>query len=115
MQGRPQIPAMSHRRPLPIVSARLETASSMIVLMLGYATDMLIAGSGRAFIGNFAFDLFAGGPPKTTCLVAVDSDGHTRVVADELSFPNGSVITPDGKTLIVAETFAGTLTAFNVK
>jgi sugar lactone lactonase YvrE len=46
--------------------------------------------------------------------VLVEPDGRARVVADELLFPNGCAITPDGGTLIVAETFAGRLTAFDI-
>jgi sugar lactone lactonase YvrE len=114
-QGRLLVVSMHDRRLLRLVNGALETVADMSALMPGDANDMVVDGNGRAFIGNFGFDLFAGGEPKTTCLVAVDPDGRARVVADELSFPNGSVITPDGKTLIVAETFAGTLTAFNIK
>lgn len=50
-----------------------------------------------------------GEAPKTAVLVRVEPDGSTSVFADDLVFPNGSVITPDGSTLIVAETFAGRL------
>ncbi len=53
------------------------------------------------------------GPP-TASLVRVDPDGSAHVAADDLAFPNGTVITPDGGTLIVAETLAGRLTAFDV-
>ena len=53
------------------------------------------------------------GPP-TTALVRIDPDGSAHVAAEDLSFPNGTVITPDGKTMIVAETLAGRLTAFDV-
>jgi len=115
VQGRPLIVSMSDRRLLRLANGALETVADMSSLMPGDANDMVVDGSGRAFVGNFGFDLFAGTPPKTTCLVAVDPDGSARVVADELSFPNGTVVTADGKTLIVAETFAGTLTAFNIK
>ena len=50
----------------------------------------------------------------TAKLAYVASDGQTRVAAEDMHFPNGSVITPDGKTLIVGETLAGQLTAFDI-
>jgi sugar lactone lactonase YvrE len=114
-RDRPLIVSMHDRRLLRLENGKLETIADMSALMPGDANDMVVDADGRAFIGNFGFDLYAGVEPKTTCIVAVDPDGRARVVADELSFPNGMVITPDRKTLIVAETFAGTLIAFNIK
>jgi sugar lactone lactonase YvrE len=77
--------------------------------------DMVVDRKGRAYIGNFGFDLVKGETPRPTVLLCVGPDGGVRVAADELHFPNGTVITPDGKTLIVAETFAARLTAFDVQ
>ncbi|NNN22289.1 MAG: gluconolactonase, partial [Acidimicrobiales bacterium] len=54
------------------------------------------------------------GPP-TANIIMVSPDGIAREVADELFFPNGMVITPDGKTFIVAETLAMRLTAFDIE
>jgi sugar lactone lactonase YvrE len=53
------------------------------------------------------------GPPRAK-LARVDPDGSVHVAAEELKFPNGSVLTPDGRTLIVAETLALRLTAFDI-
>jgi sugar lactone lactonase YvrE len=75
---------------------------------------MVVDGAGRAYVGNFGFDRHRGEPQRTTCLVRVDPDGGVTRAADDLLFPNGTVITPDGKTLIVGETFANRLTAFDV-
>jgi sugar lactone lactonase YvrE len=113
--GRLLIVSMRDRRLLRLENGRLDTVADMSGLMPGDANDMVVDGHGRAFIGNFGYDLFAGAEPRPTCLVVVDADGRARVVADELAFPNGTVITPDGKTLIVAESFGNLLTAFNVK
>jgi sugar lactone lactonase YvrE len=87
---------------------------------------MVVDAVGRAYVGNFGFDLHGvieekgeralmepPGPP-TTAVVRVDPDGSAQVAAADLSFPNGTVITPDGRVLIVAETLAGRLTAFDV-
>lgn len=80
-----------------------------------HCNDMVVDAKGRAYIGNFGFDLFTQPVvPKPTMLVKVDLDGGVSVVADDLQFPNGMVITPDGKTMILAETFARRLTAFDI-
>lgn len=89
-----------------------------------HCNDMVVDRLGRAFVGNFGFDLDAEmasrGVEKvlaehpTANLACVLPDGVTRIAARNMHFPNGSVITPDGKTLIVAETLAGALTAFDL-
>ncbi len=76
--------------------------------------DMVVDGVGRAWVGNFGFDFERGEKPRATCLLRVDPDGSARVAAEELRFPNGSVVTPDGRTLIVGESFGGCLTAFTI-
>jgi sugar lactone lactonase YvrE len=80
----------------------------------GHLNDMVVDSDGRAYVGNFGFDLMAGADPATAPVVRVDPDGSTTVAADDLRFPNGSVITPDGKTLIVGETAAARYTAFSI-
>ena len=80
----------------------------------GWANDMVIDARGRAYVGNFGFDLFAGEQPRPTVLVRVDPDGSASVAADDLTFPNGSVVTPDGKTLIVGETFGSRYISFEI-
>src|SRR5206468_1870657 len=67
-----------------------------------HANDMVVAEDGRAYVGNFGFDL-DGGEPAPTKLVRVDPHGSTHVAADGLLFPNGAVI--DERTLIDGETF----------
>jgi sugar lactone lactonase YvrE len=79
-----------------------------------HANDMVVDVHGRAYVGNFGFDLNAGAAPRPTRLALVHPDGRVAVAADELAFPNGAVLTPDGDTLIVAERFAARLTAFDV-
>jgi sugar lactone lactonase YvrE len=79
----------------------------------GHCNDMVVDASGRAYVGNFGFDLYAGEAPRPTCLLRVDPDGSVHRAADQLWFPNGMVLTPDGSTLIVAETHAHRLTAFD--
>lgn len=75
--------------------------------------DMLVDARGHAYVGNFGFDLMAGDPVRATTLTHVDPDGTVSTVVDDLLFPNGMVILPSGE-LVVAETFGGRLTAFDV-
>jgi sugar lactone lactonase YvrE len=79
-----------------------------------HCNDMLVDHDGRAWVGNFGFDLEDGSSTRTTVLICVDPNGTSKVVADELGFPNGMALTPDGLTLIVAESMMNRLTAFNV-
>ncbi len=76
--------------------------------------DMIVDARGAAYVGNFGFDLHEGMPPQKTSLVLVTPEGEVREAATDLSFPNGTVITPDGRTLIVGETFGACLTAFDI-
>ena len=92
----------------------LVTHADVSALAPGFLNDMLVDRDGRAWVGNFGFDLTGGAPARTTVLICVEADGAAKVVADELGFPNGMVLTPDGRTLIVAETTMNRLTAFNV-
>src|SRR3954468_20647512 len=83
-------------------------------LTAGHLNDMVVDRQGRAYAGNFGFDLMGGGHPATATLVRVDPDGSAVVAAEDLWLPNGSVIT-DAGTLIVAETRAARLTAFTIE
>jgi sugar lactone lactonase YvrE len=74
---------------------------------------MVVDTHGRAFVGEFGFDLMAGRPLETAVLLRVDPDGTVTTVADDLWFPNGSVITDDG-VLLVNETFGNRVTAFDI-
>jgi sugar lactone lactonase YvrE len=80
----------------------------------GFANDMVVDARGHAFIGNAGFDLMEGGQPANANLVRVDLDGTVTLAADDLAFPNGSVITDDGTTLIVGETMGQRYTAFDL-
>ncbi len=68
------------------------------------ANDMVVDAAGRAYVSTIDFMAFADMPD--TNLVRVDPDGTVALAASGLSFPNGSVITPDSSTLIVAESWA---------
>jgi sugar lactone lactonase YvrE len=80
-------------------------------------SDGIVDAQDRMYVGDIGYNFFdPANKPVDTCVIAcVDPGGRARVVAKDLSFPNGIVITPDGKTLIVAETMGHRLTAFDVQ
>lgn len=78
------------------------------------SNDMVVDKVGRAYVGNFGVELPIMDNPGSTNLVRVDPDSSVSVAADDMWFPNGTVITDDGKTLIIGESFANRLTAFDV-
>lgn len=80
----------------------------------GDANDMVVASNGVAYVGNFGFDLHGGGAVATTTLAIVRPDGSVTADAHPLLFPNGSVLTPSERTLIVGESFGGQFTAFTI-
>ena len=75
--------------------------------------DMAVDGRGNAYIGNIGFH-FPDGAPAPGILALVTPGGTARQVADGLQFPNGIAITPDNRTLIVAESYASRLTAYDI-
>lgn len=79
----------------------------------GFPNDMVVDAQGRAFVGNFGFDLMHGAPLATADLLRVDPDGSVTAVAEDLWFANGSVLTDEG-VLLVAETFGNRVSAFDV-
>jgi sugar lactone lactonase YvrE len=81
----------------------------------GYLNDMVVDRHGRAYVGEMGFALDDFADPTTAMLIRIDPDGTASVVAEDLYFPNGAVITPDGGTLIVGETIGARYTAFMVE
>jgi sugar lactone lactonase YvrE len=113
--GRMLIVSMRDRKVLrQEVDGSLAEHADLSAVAPWHLNDMLVDHDGRAWVGNFGFDLMAGAPACTTVLICVEPDGTAKVVADRLGFPNGMVLTPDGGTLIVAESMMNRLSAFNV-
>jgi sugar lactone lactonase YvrE len=75
--------------------------------------DIVVDGRGNAYVGNIGFD-FPGGEFAPGILALVSPDGSAWQVAGGVAFPNGIVVTPDNSTLIVAESYANRLTAFDI-
>ena len=82
-------------------------------LVASPCNDMVVDDVGRAYVGNFGFERHKGEPPAETTVIAVQPDGAVSVAADGMSFPNGTAITDDGTTLVVGESMANRLTAFD--
>ena len=113
--GQLLVVSMTDRRLLRLDPDGLTEAADLRELASYHCNDMVVDRQGRAYIGNFGFDFIARQPFAPAEIVLVTPDGNARVVADEMAFPNGSVITPDGRTLIVGETYGSRLTAFDIK
>ncbi len=90
-----------------------------------HCNDMVVDSVGRAYVGNFGFDLDTALAERGVASVLADHiaakvalvlpDGKASVAAIDMHFPNGTVITPDGKTLIIGETLSAQLTAFDIQ
>lgn len=113
--GRLLVVSMIDRRIL-----RLEADGSLVThadlsTLVGFdCNDMVVDEAGRAYAGHFGFSFHDQSPPAPAHVVVVQPDGTASLAADEMLFPNGSVITPDGRTLIVAESMGRRLTAFDI-
>ena len=80
----------------------------------GHCNDMVVGLQGNAYVGNFGFDFENGEAPAAATLAIVWADGTVTAAADDLLFPNGSVITDDGSTLIVGESMGARYSAFTI-
>jgi len=113
--GRMLVVSMIDRRVLRLEAEGLVEHADLSRIATFHCNDMVVDRQGRAYVGNFGSDLAAGGMPRPAALALVMPDGDCRVVAEDLLFPNGSVITPDGGTLIVGESFGARMTAFDIE
>ena len=77
--------------------------------------EIAIDPHGHMYVNGFDFDFIGGGTPEPGWINLVAPDGTYRRVAGDIEFPNGMVVTPDGSTLVVAESFAGRLSAFDIQ
>jgi sugar lactone lactonase YvrE len=92
----------------------LVTHADLSAIATGDANDMVVAADGTAYVGNFGSDVLGGEPLEPAQLAIVRPDGTARAAGQALMFANGSVITPDGRTLIVGETLAAQYRAFPI-
>jgi len=107
------IVSMKDRKLMSFNDGLLTERADLTELSGFHCNDMVVDIDGNAFIGNFGFNTYDGEEIKPTNLILVRPGEEPVLAADNLFFPNGTVITPDNKTLIVGETYAARLTAFD--
>lgn len=114
--GRMLVVSMHDRRVLRLDPDGLHLHADLAELAPWHCNDMAVDAEGRAYVGNFGDDSAPPAPPAPTVLIAVDPDGKSRVVADNLMFPNGIAVADGGRKLIVAETRSapGRLSTFGI-
>jgi sugar lactone lactonase YvrE len=117
--------SMLDRQLLRLDDDQLVVHADLATLAEFHCNDMVVDAVGRAYVGNFGFDLDTASQSadfvaalkayEGATLARVDPDRSVHVAAKALRFPNGTVITPDGRTLIIAESLGSQLTAFDVR
>ena len=113
--GRMLIVSMKDRKLMRLENGALKLHADLSSMASCHLNDMVVDAGGRAYVGNFGYDIFLGQPRKPAELIMVDAAGAARVVARDMKFPNGSVIPPGGKTLIVGESMGHRLTEFDIE
>ena len=112
--GRLLVVSMTDRRLLRLDAEGLHEVADLSGIATYHTNDMVVDAHGRAYVGNFGWNYETDPAPVPAALALVQPDGTVSVAADDLLFPNGTVITPDGKTLVVGESYGARLTAFDV-
>jgi sugar lactone lactonase YvrE len=125
--GRMLVVTLEERQVLAVDKGSVSVHADLSDVAEFWTNDMVVLPNGRAYVGNFAFDLDElidtegpgalygdPGPPKGT-LAIVEPDGSVRAGPGEMRFANGMCVTPDGSTLVVAETLGNCLTAFDIE
>jgi len=93
---------------------RQEPDGSMVTHAEQRANEIVVDGRGNIYLNGADFNFVAGEAPRPGYIKLITPDGELRQVAGDIQFPNGMVITPDDRTLIISESFAGRLTAFDI-
>jgi sugar lactone lactonase YvrE len=106
--------SMEDRKLLCLDDNEIKVVADLSTHATFYLNDMVVDKQGRAYIGNFGFDFYNNAPFVPAELILIYPDGKYKIVAEDMAFPNGTVITPDDKTLITGETFAARLTSFDI-
>lgn len=112
--GTPIVASSMDFRLYKIIGNALEEYADLTPHVGGHVNDFTVDHAGRIFVGNFGYDYDAGEPAVETVIHRVDPDGSVHVAAEGIEFPNAMVIINSGRTLVVAETWRGKLTAFDL-
>lgn len=111
--GTPLVVSMADRRVMRVEQGRPALHADLSDLAGGDCNDMWVDRDGRAYVGNFGYDLFGGATPAKADLILVEPDGRARTVAPQLDFPNGIALVEEGRMLVVAESWSARLLAFD--
>ncbi|GAC1322526.1 MAG: SMP-30/gluconolactonase/LRE family protein [Mycobacteriales bacterium] len=76
--------------------------------------ELLVDDNGQAFLGSFGYDIYADEPLTPAKVYRIAPDGTVTLAADGFDFPNGTVILPGTRTLVIAHSFRPELTAFEI-
>jgi sugar lactone lactonase YvrE len=112
--GRLLVVSMTDRRLLQRDPAGWTEVADLSSLATWHCNDMVVDDAGRAYVGTFGFDLDGGAASAPGQIIVVDPDGRARLAAGDARFPNGMVLTPDGRVLIAAESLGLALRAYDV-
>ena len=111
--GAPIVASSMDFRLYKIVGTSIEDYVDLTPHVGGHVNDFTIDPQGRIYVGNFGYNYDAGDPAVETVIHRVDPDRSVHVAAEGIEFPNAMVLINNGKTLVVAETWRGKLTAFD--
>jgi len=109
----PVVVSCTEKKLMKVIEGALSVYADLTDVAAGDLNDLVVDDIGRIYVGNFGYDLFGGAPIQMTEMHVVEPDGSIRVAAAGLEFPNGVIIKNDGRTLVVAETWCGKLTAYD--
>jgi sugar lactone lactonase YvrE len=77
--------------------------------------ELLVDDNGQAFLGSFGYDIYADEPLVPASVYRIAPDGTVSIAAEGFDFPNGTVILPGTRTLVIAHSFRPELTAFDIE
>ena len=112
--GRLLVVEMTSGRVFRVDDGRPSVYCDLSALTPHNCNDMLVLASGRAYVGEFGYDWIGGAEPQSAVLMTIDEAGVPAVTARDVEFPNGIVLTADGRSLLVAESTASRITAFDL-
>jgi sugar lactone lactonase YvrE len=115
LEGEMLISSQIDRKLLRVVDGEPRELADLNEYSGGNANDLCVDGQGRSWIGNFGWDVYADPVIQGATLMRVEPDGSVHPVADDIECPNGIAVSPDEKTLYVAETFAAQILAFDIE
>jgi 2-polyprenyl-6-methoxyphenol hydroxylase-like FAD-dependent oxidoreductase/sugar lactone lactonase YvrE len=113
--GRVLLATALDRKLLVVDGSAVSEAADLSHLAQGVLNDMVVDGAGRAYVGDTGFDIARGQAPRPGRILLWRQGEVARSAAEEVVFPNGMVVTPDGRELLVAETMARRITRFAIE